>query len=518
MSTSGGFTPPAAPPCPYAPRMTRAAAIALRTAGTLVENCVVVITDGPVIGTAGNTSPTEIELNPVSATDLGLTARVHTTFDPSTAWQGTYDIDLGTAGSITALTDSWGNTAKDPDADSPTVHTQFPWHRGATGFRDNYAEDATLPGWGTATATTSRNRVINSTVDLTGDWSFSDNHVQGSTVTLTQSAGAVRNFGRNEVLGGAVFRSLAGATGNANISDNRFHDGYVTEVAATSTATVTVDGSLFTGHGPAAVDCQFDGSGTRLINDTQSFAHASATQYVLTGGGTVSVGNGSVFRGGRIVRDPATTANIGLARVRVTSSLVQGAGATSGPVSADATSFESVGTNLTQNGPGEILFNSCRIAASVGNSATATRGLNLVSCDLLGGSLTQNRTGGTGQDQISGLTLRGALSSVTLNGAVDPGGNQTPINSVTVESGSSLTLTDPVGSAGIVVQASQLSGGCIVTGTGTGLVTDCRFSAGVSVDLGAFGHSFCVAEGQLNITATAGNTGSLANKSFNDWI
>lgn len=518
MSTSGGFTPPAAPECPYAPRMTRAAALALRAAGGLLENCVVVITDGPVIGTAGSTSPTEVELNPVSPTEFGATARVHTAFAAS-AWSGTYDIDLGTAGSITSLTDDWGNVVKDPDADAPTVHTQFPWHRGATNFRDNWVEDSTLTGWGAGTAAVSRNRLINATVDLTGDWGFSDNHVQGGTVTLTQATGS-RSFNHNTVRSAAVVRALAGATGATFITDSQFLDGYVTEIAATSTAAVTLDGSVFTGHNSAALDCQIDGSGTRSINDTQSYAHGTNTQYVLVGAGFVSIANGCVMNGARVVRDPATTATIILAQVRGSGSVVQAAGATVGALSLSASTLEVLGTAITQNGPGAITSNTSRLAANISNTATATRGLTLNSCDLAGGVLSQGRTGGTGTDTLQSLTLRASQSAVILQGATDPGGNQTVINNATVESGASLTLTDPVGSAGtgICIQNSHLSANALITGTGTGLVTGCRFSAHCSVNLGAFAHDQSVAEGPLTITATASNSGRLANKSFNDWI
>lgn len=194
MSTSGSFVPAAVPECSYAPRMTRAAALALRAAGGLRENCVVVlITDTPVIGNAGNTSVTEIELNPVSPTEFGTTARVHTTFAAS-AWKGVYDIDLGTAGSITELTDDFGNTAKDIDADSPTVHTQVPWHLGGLGpfpapiFRDNLFEDAVLTGWDTLPASPNitgnivKNTSLEVAVGAGPNLTLTDNLVEGPGV------------------------------------------------------------------------------------------------------------------------------------------------------------------------------------------------------------------------------------------------------------------------------------------------------------------------------------------------
>lgn len=177
MSTSGSFVPAVVPECPYAPRMTRAAALALRAAGGLRENCVVVLhTDTPTIGTAGNTSPTEIELNPVGPSEFGLAARVHTTFD-NTSWNGLYDIDLGTAGSITRLTDASNNTVEDKDADSPTVHGQFPWHLPPVtpGLRDNLISDVTLTNWATLAV---------------GDV-VQDNTIRGGTLDLGAAGGTV---------------------------------------------------------------------------------------------------------------------------------------------------------------------------------------------------------------------------------------------------------------------------------------------------------------------------------------
>lgn len=230
MGTSGSFAPPSTPECPYDPRMTRAQALALRAAGGLRENCVVVVTDGPVIGTAGNTSQTEIELNPASSTELGTTARVHTGFAAS-AWQGVYDIDLGATGTISELRDDWGNTAKDIDSGGATVHGQFPWHLGSATLRDNYVEDSTLPGWDTQAGIVSNNRVINSTVDLTGKLSGSlvDNVFQGAGLVLGAGGGAA-NFSRSQVTGGSPGTVLINHTGSGSLTytDVIHRDGFVT--------------------------------------------------------------------------------------------------------------------------------------------------------------------------------------------------------------------------------------------------------------------------------------------------
>lgn len=182
MATSGSYTPPSQPAC-YTPRMTRADALARQAAGTLDPNCVVVITDGPTIGTTGNTAPTEIELNPVSATELGTRARVHTPFSVN-AWAGVYEIGLGN-GTLTYLRDDWGNEFTDVDANAPQLQTQFPWHLGGPTLRNNVIVESTLTGWDTLTRVVTGNRIANSTVDVTGwasgSWTQSD--VRASTVT-----------------------------------------------------------------------------------------------------------------------------------------------------------------------------------------------------------------------------------------------------------------------------------------------------------------------------------------------
>jgi hypothetical protein len=314
-----------------------------------------------------------------------------------------------------------------------------------------------------------------------------------------------------------VIKLNAGNTGLTNITDCEFLNGYVVDVAATSTAQITLNGSTFSGHNTTAVDLQIDGSGTRTFNDALSYAHLSQQQYTLVGGGVVGVVAGSLMNGARIIRDPASTANVTVSQTRGSGSLIQGPGATSGSLALTACDINALGTVITQNGPGSILANSCRLAANISNAATATRGMSMVGCDLVAGTLLQSRTGGTGTDNIQYLTLRSAFSVVTLAGAVDPGGNQTPVNFVTVESGGQLNLTDPVGSSGTCFQNSHVSSNAFVSGTGTGLVSACRFSAHATVNLGAFSHDGCVVDGGFTVTATAGNINALANKSFNDW-
>jgi hypothetical protein len=279
---------------------------------------VVRITDGPTVGTAGNTSPTTIELNPVSATDLGMSARVTTVFDDS-AWTGRYDIDLGAAGSIIELRDNWGNVVTDPDADAPTVHSQFPWHKAGTAVRDNVVEDAALTGWDVPTAI-SGNLVRRASIDLSGGWTFQNNWIQSGTVLLQSTVGTLRSFTGNVLRDSSLVRFNAGAGaagGQSVVSDCEFLDGYVLDVAATSTAAVSIDGSKFTGHNTAAVDCQIDGGGTRTFNDCRSVAHASLTQYALAAGAGTVAFTGVENTSGRVNVTAASTGTVTYTRTRL---------------------------------------------------------------------------------------------------------------------------------------------------------------------------------------------------------
>jgi hypothetical protein len=300
--------------------MTRAQALALRAAGALNPNCVVRITDGPVIGTAGNTSPTTIELNPVSTTDLGMSARVTTTFD-DTAWTGRYDIDLGTAGSIIELRDGWGNVITDPDAGSPTVHSQFPWHKAGSAFRDNLVDDATLTGWDAATLITcSGNVVRRSNVNLLGATSWTNNTVTGGgTVNMLSTGGTTRTMANTVITDGAIFRDLAGGSGLRTIGECTLADGYVVEIADTQTGNVVLDGSSFTGHTAAPADLSAAGAASVSFNDCTSKTPATGTavQYTLTGAGGAVAFTDLDNVGGRITVTGTSTGNVAYTRTRL---------------------------------------------------------------------------------------------------------------------------------------------------------------------------------------------------------
>ncbi|MEU7093024.1 hypothetical protein [Kitasatospora aureofaciens] len=424
MSTSGSFVPASVPECPYDPRMTRAQALALRAAGGLRENCVVVLhTDTPVIGTSGNTSPTEIELNPVGPTEFGVTARVHTAFAAS-AWTGRYDIDLGAAGSIIELRDGWGNVVTDPDADSPTVHSQFPWHKTGSAFRDNLVDDATLTGWDAATLTNcSGNVVRRSTVNLTGATFWGNNTVTGGgTVSMLSTGGATRTMANTSVTDGAIFRDLAGGSGLRTIGECTLADGYVVEIAATQTGTVILDGSTFTGHAAATADLSAAGAASVSFNDCESKAPAigAAVQYTLTGGAGAVAFTDLDNVGGRITVTGTSTGNVTYTRVRLADTVLTHSQVGT-PFTALDTEFLGRGGNASEDclfagSPTSVQINRSKITMGVRtiralDISGAGGAVSLEACRMTNGSVFRDPAA-TAPLQLSTSDIMGPESGV----------------------------------------------------------------------------------------------------------
>lgn len=377
----------------------------------------------------------------------------------------------------------------------------------------------TLSGPGNATLTSCGLTAAGITQGGAGNLTLNRAKIDGST--LSHLGGGNLSSTDLTMQGNSRVLVLAGQTGALSVGTSLITRAYTLQVEATSAAQLTVAGCHFTGHTSHAsgVDFQVDGSGLRLFNDTKHVFSGNQIGMVLPGSGIVSIG-GCDFPAGRIVRDPATSANLSMNQTRMPGTVQQDAGATSGALNISGSDSVAIGLTVNQRGPGSMDFNSCRISGLVRNSATATRGLSCTGCDFQGGTFNQNRTGGTGLDSVFGMTMRSNIATATLAGAVDPGASQVPFNYVSVDSGGQVTLTDPAvtGGANVVMQNTDISGNAVVSGTGTGLVQACRFAAGCVVNLGAFGHDHTVVEGAFSKTFTAGNANRLCNKAFDDVV
>ena len=429
MSTSGSYTPAAVPECLYAPRMTRAAALALRAAGGLKENCVVIVTDGPVIGCAGNTSPTEIELQPTGPNSLGLAALVHPTAFDNSGWIAVYDIDLGTAGSITELTDDFGNHVKDEDADSPNVHSDFPWHLRGPDLRDNYSEDTT--GWCTYTAgvavdNTTRQATLDFAAFTTGD-TFRENTVVDRFDLAFTGAGSVKTV-----------------TGNRMTGDTDA-DNTVTDLLVSATAgTVTLDGNEF-------------------------FNDSSATAWTFGGTGASAVRQGTLRSSvaDQIFRDAPSTFT------SQRSDFLNG-------------KWKDIG------GAGSTAFNHSRLSnVAVFRDAGATGGLNLNRCDLSGSAATdgfallRQEAASTSAVALTDLIVAADYrmsfantDTVTMTASVFRDGSIAVLNAVFTNSGTvtidnsdfrgsdlapAMPQLDIAGSGAVTIETSEINQGKITT-------------------------------------------------------
>lgn len=517
MSTSGHFTPP--DPCPTEP-MTRAALVALRDAGELVEGCHYVISDH--VQAPNLTGPNLVELHAVAPGVLSMEAKVSTPYD-AVAWAGLYDVDLGT-GTLLELKDNRGNIVRD-SGDGSTVGA-FPW--GAVNFTHNEVIDSTLTGWSAMTGTVANNIIRRANVDLTGNWTeVIGNEIQAATtaalpIVLLGGGTGTRVFNGNRVRDAAVFRSNTGSTGTRTITDNEFLDAYVIDIAATATGNVTIDGSRLESHGTSGTDCVIDGSGGRTLNNIRGTAPTGLGQVHMTLVGPGAVGlDSSEFANSRITRDPATAASLSINQgSSIQNGLISQGPAATGATSISATRMQGALTLVNHLGAGNLTISqSMFLAGTATMGAGATRSLTVTSSIVKGGNILQSRTGGTGVDQVTNSYVEGTGDVITLAGAVNPGSNQIPVQTSRI-AGGTLTLTDPVGSGtGLpVLQNSEISSGAAVTGTGTLLISGCRFAAGAQVNVGAFSHSATIIEGGIVKTLTANNANRLANKSFDDAI
>ncbi|MFF4391442.1 hypothetical protein ACFY0G_32335 [Streptomyces sp. NPDC001552] len=507
--------------------MTRAAAIALAAGGGLRENCVVVLhTDTPTIGTAGNTSATEIELNPVSATAFGQTARVSTSFSPE-AWPGVYDLANNT---ITELRDSFGNTAKDIDSGAPTVHTQFPWHLGSATLRDNYVEDSTLTGWDTQVGTLSNNRVINSTVNLTGKTAGAlvDNVFQGAGLVLG-SGGASAAMSRSQISGNNPATVLINHTGTGALTytDSVQKDGFL--VAHSGTGPLTVSDSLLQNHGSATADLIQAGAGSVSIQDSTIVSPGGATvsidaQTGATGGVSVTR---SVLNGSRLVRTTGSTGplvvtachlddatvTIGAANAGLTNSILN--------VQAENTTFNLLGP-VAAPARNDITAGAAFMNTAVTVAATATAGLNLAGGIYENATgVTQNRTGGTGSTNLFACNLRG-FSTFTDNGTVDPGVGIS-FNRLDLTD-SSVTVGNVTGKSGsgTVLQQAHLTGSTLnLTGpNGLAFLNRVRLWGAALTNAGFDGSDLIIDGGGPGSikTMTATQSNRLFDQSYDNWI
>lgn len=475
MPTSGFYNPASDPPC-YSPRMTRAAALALRTAGTLRENCVVVITDGPTIGPSATV--TEIELNPTSPTELGQTARVHTTYD-NDAWTGIYDIDLGT-GTITQLTDNLGNTAKDVDAGAPTVHTQFPW--GNVNWRDNYVEDSTLTGANTQVGLITGNSIRESNINFTGKTAGTWDSSIFVAATITTAASSF------------------------TVTRAKIHNSTITASAGTTTllqddlyvhqSTLTLGPANYTAFRGELSNHTYSNTGaTGLMTVTDSVLDNITINRAAGSTGAMAIVSDSKLSGG--------------------GTYTQAAGGAAGTFGI--TSSEFTFSNVTQNGSGSLSFFRVKVTTSnISNTAAALRTLQIQDSDLYSFTVTQQKTLNAGFDSVN--NLEGSTGTLNLLGAGGAAGTQAAIIGSEISGNSTVNITDQNTGAGAALWFSHVENQSTLNIASGGSYLNGRIGTSAVVNTGAFSHNGTIIEINGTTTLTAANVNRLRNKSFSDVI
>jgi hypothetical protein len=382
--------------------MTRAALLALRAANGLSVQCHYVITDGPTIGVAGNTSPTTILMHAVNSNELSTNVHVGTTFGGTAdTWPGGYDIDFGPQGSIFVLTDDWNNRVSDSDVNAPTVHTQFPWHARGALLRDNIVDDCTLTNWAAAVAAgvlITDNNLLNAGIHLTGmtNGSFIRNHIQGPQVTVS-SPNVL--FNSNEIRNAAV--TFAGTNAGAQSFQSNALLGGLFEVTAATTGLVDANRNVIGGQGIIGYRVRIDGStgptsvsGNRLFNQGPN-----TTADLRVAGGTVTFDSNEVGAGEVNINAAAAvsvtassltqptlaiTAGTTVQALRVSGSTVTVAT----PAGSTLRNVDVIESTFNLTGPGTVA------AGRVVGGTVTNAGFGLSTFDIVGGTktLTANNT------------------------------------------------------------------------------------------------------------------------------
>lgn len=530
--------------------MTYAQAVALRNAGGLQPNCVVVITDGPVIGTPGNTSVTRIELNPVGPGDIGRTARVGTSFD-NVAFDALYNIDGGVKGSINQITDHWNNQISDEDTDAPTVHTQFPYHLAGANLRDNVVNDSVLTGWDAALAAGGRandNSIRNSTVDLTGRTGvtsfFDQNVIESSTV----AANTPTSFVRQNQITGAVVTHLGSGAGSFSYQNNAMLTGSV-EIDAATTSQVTMNNNVFGGtSGGYRVAISNRTAGLVVISGNRLFNSGAAAQDLLISGpsGTVTVASNQIGAGDIRFEAGAGNASASITSSELRSAVVTKAAGCLAPSSITNSKLSNCTVNYgAANNASTNLVQQCDIRSGqlqllgpvaapgrndfqfmdadsllVTVAATATGGVNVNGgyFNISSPGIQQNRTAGTSSLSFYSCDMRGG-TQVIDNGTTDPGA---PVEN----SFNRCRLTDTIVNVGsmsgrtvnTIVQQLDCTGSTLtVSGLGTNKFLDKGRMLGATLDNAGFQIQTFDLMGTVK-TLTADQSNILVNPSFDNAV
>jgi hypothetical protein len=304
-------------------------------------------------------------------------------------------------------------------------------------------------------------------------------------------------------LGNLVVNAPGGATAFTNC-----------QIGTTVTVNATVSSSFFETQ---FLDSGAGGGAGLLLQGAVTYAfHASeiysagALVTIDGAGGTVSINRSRVLLSD-IQRDAANVSDLTISDSEILgnngtaaggSTIAQGA--TGGDLLIENSHLAAA--NVTHNGAGALLVENSDMSGNGGGGITtdvaSLRDLTINNCDLRAATINYTRTSAaSGTDLIRFSTI--ASSTLTWSGAVDPGGNQN-VTSVSLTTGSALTLTDTAG--GAAVQQVVVESGSLLTVNAGGDISNSRLAAGFQLTTGAFSHNQVDVSGGFVVVLTAANT------------
>lgn len=517
---------------------------------TLVPGSWILYTEGPTIGTAGNTSPTQILVQATSTSDVTTNVTVFTEFSYG-GWLGVYDLVV--TGKFSELRDHLGNVVIDIKQANNLIIDQFPWGYnnvyGNTITQADPAVDGTylaLTGWGVAAA--AGTVIAHNTVTEVGS--------VGSNETIVDLSGLVgtgQKFKHNQITGSQL-RLTTTLPNNASLTNNAVTGGFRALFAPTTCPSLTVAGCEFYNHfGANQDDFKFIATSTTLDLESVKFEGTPSsygTLYSFNGaGGDIIMQSSELARGSSISRLAATNMDFITRGARIISTSLQADGNDSNGGDISLLNCYLTGWNIAldvASQGGVNVVNSTLNSGSAGQSAattqslfidnstvidgtfnqtgtegqigifsssitgstletTGTNELRLVDSTVTGSTISQQRTNGPNYDRFSSCTFSNCV--VTLTGAAGPTGSTS--TAVEVTSGGVLTVDDPGGSGTFLQNTSVTTGAHLVIQAG-GSVLKSRIAGGGTLNTGAFAHTGLAVEKSTTTTLTAANTNTYA--------
>lgn len=283
--------------------------------------------------------------------------------------------------------------------------------------------------------------------------------------------------------GYATLSTLAAASG-LNLSENKITGGTLNLTGITTVVAIT--------------DCEMVSPNLILVGPivvVDSCSLASGAKIDLTGKTAGSL----TMRRCSIKQDQAT---VGTAAITF-----------DGDANLVLNDVELLGSNLGYSSDTDVTWSNVQMNHTTVLATAGTRGFAVTGTSMVDSSVFQTRTGGpTSVDTLSRSSLVGA--SFSLSGATNPATNQL-FEKIVVDVGD-IAATNPATANPML--AVVVEGAGILNVTAGGSISSSRVSCGATLNTGAFAQTSVIVDGAFTKTATAANTNTLTNKSFDDLV